>query len=288
MQESFWTHLQDKSVDVLMTMGTRVIYAAIVLIIGLILIRLIMRLIRKIMDKSKTELSLRTFIESLSIALLYAILIFVIGLTVGIKATAFMTIFGAAGIAIGLALQGSLANFAGGLLILVFKPFKIGDEVIVNGIEGEVKDINILYTRIHDWRGEVYTLPNGNVANSAVRNNSAEELRRVQIELHFSFDEDFDRLREIITTEMKKHPDVIQEKPFQLWISNFQDYYIKTSARCWCKNVEYWGVYWDIEEKLKKVLEKNNIKLAIPKQDIYLPEGPRGGGKQQHTIENKE
>ncbi len=286
MNESFLQHLQEKSMEILYTLGSRLIYAIIVLIIGLIVIRLLMRLLKKIMDKANTELSLRSFIESLSIAFLYAILVFVVGLSLGMKASAFMTIFGAAGIAIGLALQGSLANFAGGLLILVFRPFKIGDEVIINGIEGEVKDINILYTRVHDWRGQVYTLPNGTVSNSAVKNNTAEELRRVQIEFHFSFNEDFDRLREIITSEMKKNPDVIQEKPFQLWINNFQDYYIKTSARCWCKSKDYWGVYWAIEESLKKVLEKNNIKLAIPKQDIYLPEGPRGG--KQHTIENKE
>src|SRR5699024_10505499 len=130
--------------------------------------------------------------------ILYAILIFVVGLVIGVKATSFLAIFGAIGVAVGLGLQGSLSNFAGGLLILVFKPFRVGDEVIVNNIQGEVIDINILYTRMSDWRGEVYTLPNGNVANSAVKNNSADAYRRVQVELHFSYEVDFDRLREII------------------------------------------------------------------------------------------
>src|SRR5699024_9839018 len=189
--------------------------------------------------------------------------------------TTFLGIFGAAGIAIGLALQGSLANFAGGLLILVFKPFKIGDEVEIDGVEGEVIDINILYTRLSDWRGQHYTLPNGNVANNAVKNNTAEQFRRVQIELHFGHNEDFDRLREIITSTMIKHPGVVQDKPFQLWISNIQEYYIKTSARCWCKSDEYWGVYWAQEEAIKKALEENGIKLATPKQRIDLP-------KQEH------
>src|SRR5699024_12558772 len=169
------------------------------------------------------------------------------------------------GVAVGLGLQGSLSNFAGGLLILVFKPFRVGDEVIVNNIQGEVIDINILYTRMSDWRGEVYTLPNGNVATSAVKNNSADAYRRVQVELHFSHEEDFDRLREIITAEMNKNPDVDQDRPFQLWISSFETYYLKTSARCWCKTEEFWGVYWAIEESLKKVLAEHDIKLAIPK-----------------------
>lgn len=271
MEENYLTYLKDRGVDLLYGLGPKLIQAVVVLIVGLIIIRFLMGTLRRVMERAKTELSLRSFIESLSIAFLYAFLVFVIGRTLGVAATTFLGIFGAAGIAIGLALQGSLANFAGGLLILVFKPFKIGDEVEIDGVDGEVIDINILYTRLSDWRGQHYTLPNGNVANNAVKNNTAEKFRRVQVELHFDHNEDFDRLREIITSTMKKHPDVLQDKPFQLWINNFQDYYIKTSARCWCKSDEYWGVYWAQEEAIKKALEENGIKLATPKQRIDLP-----------------
>lgn len=272
MDRNFWVYLEGQFSDFIFGFGVKLFYAAIAIIIGLVLIKLIKKIIRSIMERNKTELSLRSFVMSLTSFALYGILVFVVGLVVGIKAASFLAIFGAIGLAVGLALQGSLSNFAGGLLILLFKPFKIGDEVIVNGIEGEVADIDILYTRLSDWRGEVYTLPNGNVANSAVRNNSAEANRRIEIELHFSHDEDFDQLKEIITSEMKAHPDVLQNKPFQFWLSSFQPYYIKTSARCWCKSPEYWDVYWGINERLKKAFNQNDIKLAIPKQEVRQPD----------------
>ncbi len=272
MNKPFWDNLIQQLGDFLYNLGTKAVYAAIALVIGVFIIKLLKKLILKIMDKHGTERSIRAFVTSLTSFVLYALLLYVLGRIIGVKASSFIAIFGAIGVAIGLGLQGSLANFAGGLLILVFKPFRVGDEVEINNIQGEVVDINILYTRISDWRGEIYTLPNGNVANSAVKNNSAEPYRRIQVELHFSHDEDFDRLREIITTTMKKTPLVDQDRPFQLWINNFQPYYIKTSARCWCKSEEYWGVYWEIEERIKKALAENDIQLAIPKQIIYQPD----------------
>lgn len=272
MENDFWTHLESTTVEYLMTIGVKLIYATIVLIAGLVLIRIIMRLLKRVMVKANTELVLRSFVMSFSLFLLYAFLIIGIGLTFGIEASAFITLLGALGIAVGLALQGSLSNFAGGLLILLFKPFKVGDEVIINGIEGEVADINILYTHVHNWRGEYYSIPNGEVSNNTVKNCSSVEFRRVQIELHFSFDEDVDKLREIITSTLKKHPKVIQDKPFQLWINQFEEYYIKMSARCWCKSSEFWGVYWEQEEAVKKVLDKHGIKLAIPTQTIHQPD----------------
>lgn len=272
MEDTFWTNLESQSTDLLITIGIKLIYAAIVLFVGLLLIKLILRMVKSIMKRANTDLALRSFIESLSVSLLYIFLIFSIGLALGIKVSAFMTLIGAAGIAIGLALQGSLSNFAGGVLILLFKPFKVGDEVSINGVEGEIDSINILYTRIHNWRGEYYSMPNGEVSNNVVKNSTTVEYRRVQVELHFSFEEDIDQLREIVTSTLKKHPRVNQDRPFQFRVNNFQDYYIKTSARCWCKSDEYWTVYWDQEEALKKALDQQGIKLAIPRQTVYQPD----------------
>lgn len=268
MKLSFWEHLEQRTENLLFEFGPRFIYAMIFLVVGIFAVKIIMRIIKRIMNRAHTERSIRTFIESLSLAILYAVVAFIIGRTLGIKATAFLGIFGAAGIAIGLALQGSLANFAGGLLILLFKPFKVGDEVSINGVEGEVAEINILYTRVNNWRNEYYTMPNGQVANNVVKNSTVEEYRRVHIDLRFSLEEDVDQLREIITATMKENPNAAKDRPFQLWISGFNDYYMKVSARCWCKSDEYWGVYWQLEESIKKVLEKKGIKMQIPKQSV--------------------
>src|SRR5699024_409445 len=156
-------------------------------------------------------------------------------------ASAFMTALGAASIAIGLALQGRLSNFAGGLLILIFKPFRIGDEVQLNGIWGVIDNIDILYTRVSDWRGQIYTIPNGKVSTEMVFTLSATGIRGIEIELHFAVDEDFDRLRKIIIDEMKKYPTALKDHPFQFRFSGFKDYYIKASARCWSTDENYWG-----------------------------------------------
>lgn len=268
MEKGFVEHFKTIVKDIIYSFGPKLIFAIITFVIGIFLIKLIRGIIMRLLKRAKADLSVQSFMQSMSTALLWGILFFVVGLILGIKASLFITIFGAAGIAIGLALQGSLSNFAGGLLILIFKPFKIGDEVVIEGVEGYVEDINMLYTHVNNWRGEVFSIPNGNVSNNLVRNNSAEEYRRIQIELHFYHDEDIDELREIITSVMKKHPRASAERPFQLRVNSFQDYYIKTSARCWSRTEEYWDVYWDQEEAIKKALAEKGIKLAIPMQAI--------------------
>lgn len=268
MEKGFVEHFKTIVKDIVYSFGPKLIFAIITFVIGIFLIKLIRGIIMRLLKRAKADLSVQSFMQSMSTALLWGILFFVVGLILGIKASLFITIFGAAGIAIGLALQGSLSNFAGGLLILIFKPFKIGDEVVIEGVEGYVEDINMLYTHVNNWRGEVFSIPNGNVSNNLVRNNSAEEYRRIQIELHFYHDEDIDELREIITSVMKKHPRASAERPFQLRVNSFQDYYIKTSARCWSRTEEYWDVYWDQEEAIKKALAEKGIKLAIPMQAI--------------------
>lgn len=271
--KNFWTELISSTLHKFHEFLPRLIYAAIFLIIGVFIIRFLMSMMRRIMKKAKTELSIRGFIESMGMVILYSLLLYLVGRTLGVQASSFIAIFTGATVAIGLALQGSLANFAGGLLILLFKPFKIGDEIqIGNNIHGVVSDINILYTKVHNWRGEYFSLPNGKVANENVRNNSSDEFRRIEIELHFSLDDDFDKIREIVVSTMKKDPLAAHHLPFQLWISSFKDYYVLASARCWSKTTDYWTVYWSQIEAIKKALAENDIQLQVPKQIIEKTE----------------
>ena len=272
VDENFWVHLKSELFDFLFTAGTKAIFAIVILVVGVFLVRALLRWIKRFMRKAKVELSLQTFIESLSIFFLYGILLFIIGRYLGIEASSFLAIFGAIGIAIGLALQGSLANFAGGILILMFKPFRVEDKVIIDGVFGVVDEINILYTRIRTWDGKIITMPNGKVSNNKVENRSILPDRRVQISLNFSFDEDFDELREIIITALAKHPKLVEGKPVQFWLSEMGDDCMKTSARCWAKTEEFWDVYWDQIEAVKKALDRNGIELAIPKRAIYQPD----------------
>lgn len=272
MDKGIWQTIKTDFLGSVKEYGPNVIYAVIVLFVGIFLIKFLLRLLRRILEKSNIEPSLKTFIQSLSVFMLYALLIFAVGITIGIAGSSFMAVFGAGALAIGFALQGSLSNFAGGVLILAFKPFRIDDLVVINGNFGVVKEINILYTRIKTYDGRIITMPNGKVANDDVDNRSMEPYRRVEIKLHFSFEEDFDQLREIITNALKTHPDLVKDKPIQVWLSEMGDYAMKVSARCWSDGEDYWPVYWAQMEAVKKALDKNDIHLAIPKRAIYRPE----------------
>lgn len=269
MDDGIWTKLKDSLVKFLVDFGPNVIYAIIALVVGIFVIRIVMRMLRGLMNKSHVEPSLKTFVQSLSIFILYALLIFVIGIILGIQASSFMAMFGAAALAIGFALQGSLSNFAGGVLILAFKPFKVNDLVEINDNLGFVQKVDILYTQIKTYDGRIVTMPNGRVANNDVDNRSMEPYRRVEINLNFSFDEDFDKLREIITNALKAHPKLAESEPIDVWIIEMGDYAMKISGRCWSKSDDYWEVYFEQMEAVKKALDKNDIHLAIPKRAIY-------------------
>lgn len=274
MNQSIWTQLKDALIKLIVNFGPNLIYAVVALVIGVFMIKLMMRFLAKFLVKSKVEPTLRTFVQSLGVFLSYALLIFIVGRILGIEASSFLAMFGAAALAIGFALQGSLANFAGGVLILAFKPFKINDLVYINDHLGIVHQIDILYTRIKTFDGRIITMPNGKVANDDMDNRSTAPYRRVEIDLNFSFDENFDQLRELLTDTLKKHPNLVKDQPVQVWLTGMGDYAMKVSARCWAHSDVYWDIYFDQMEAVKRALDENDIHLAIPKRAIYQGDNP--------------
>lgn len=269
MDTSFIETLTNFLKESLLYIGPKLIYSVVVLIVGILLIKLIMRILKVALKKSNVELSLKTFVESLSIFLLYGLLFTLIGSLLGIKATSFLAIFGAAGIAIGLALQGSLANFAGGVLILVFKPFKVGDLIHVNNNLGYVIKIDILYTRIITFDGRIITMPNGNVANSDVDNRTMNPLRRVDLKLKFAFDIKMEMIRPIILDVLKAHPMVENEPEPDVWLEEIGESEIRVTARSWVKSTHYWPTYWEQLEAVKSALDKHGIETPIPRRIVY-------------------
>lgn len=268
MDQNFWVNLKDAFLGYLIDTGPKIIYGIVVLIIGFFVIKLVMHFLKRLLSKSKTELSLITFIESLSIFLLWGLLFFIVGSILGIKASSFIAIFGAAGIAVGLALQGSLSNFAGGVLILVFKPFKVGNLIEVNGVLGFVQKIDILYTRVKTYDGRIVTMPNGNLSNSNVDNRSMNPYRRVELDLKFNYNEDMGRIREILLKTLNKHPDILKDPAPDAWLDKIGDYHLIVTSRCWTKSDIFWDVYWDQLEAVKKALDDEGIEIPIPKQKI--------------------
>jgi len=272
MNKEFWYELKEKCIDYLIAIGPRALFGIVVLVLGIFAIKIIMRVLKRILRKSNTELSLLSFVESLSIFVLYGLLFFIIGSILGIEAASFLAIFGAAGIAIGLALQGSLSNFAGGVLILVFKPFKVGDLIYANTNLGFVEKIDILYTRIKTFDGRVITMPNGNLSNSDVDNRTMEKYRRVDLKLKFSYDVDIDAVREVIITALKKHPKLVESPAPDVWLDEIGEYDLKVVARCWVESIDYWPAFWEQLEAVKKALDAEGIEIPIPKRAVYQQE----------------
>ena len=269
MDTDYATYLKDEFFDFIKDVGPTAIKAILALVIGILLIRLFKGLIKRFLRKTNIELSLRTFIESLSSFVLYGFLFTVIGIILGIQATSFIALFGALGIAVGLALQGSLANFAGGVLILAFKPFRVGDLIDVNGKLGEVQKIDILYTRIETFDGRIITMPNGNVANSDVDNRTMNPLRRIDLFLKFSLEEDIDKIREVLLIALADDDRVLATPAPDVWLDKIGDYELVITARSWVNSPDYWPLYWEQLEAVKKALDEEGIQITIPKRGVY-------------------
>lgn len=271
LNKDIWEQYKDRLSEFLFQIGPNVVLALLVLIFGVIFIKILGRLIRKSFTRYNIEPSLGTFVQSLTRFILYALLIVTVGSTLGIKTSSFIAIIGAAGLAIGLALQGSLANFAGGVLILIFKPFRVNDLIYVNNHLGTVIEIDILYTRLATFDNRIITIPNGTMANSDIDNRTMHDKRRIDLKLKLSYDTDIKKAREIVVEAMKKHPEVLEEPAPDMWLDEFGDFDMKISARCWVKPDAWWPVYWQQLEAIKEALDEEGIEIPIPsKREIYL------------------
>ena len=263
-----WNSIKEWFVQAAAELGPKIALAIFLLVGGIILVRMLGRLMNRTFRRYRVEPSLSSFLESLIKFILYALLAVSIGTTLGIKTSSFVAIIGAIGIAIGLALQGSLANFAGGVLILVFKPFKVGDLIHVNGNLGTVIKIDILYTRLVTFDNRIITMPNGNVANSDVDNRTMQETRRADLNLKFHYDTDVKQVREVVVAALKKHPKALAQPAPDLWLDEIGEYELKMVARCWVHPQDYWPVIWEQYEAVKEALDEAGITIPVPRQEV--------------------
>lgn len=273
MSEKFFLELKDNLIDFLWSIGPTVIKAVVALILGIFIVRILKKILKGFMHRAETEPSLRTFVDSLATFLLYGLLFATIGIIIGIEATSFIAMFGGAAIAVGLALQGSLANFAGGVLILVFKPFRVGDLIKVNDVLGFVEQIDILYTRVTTYDGRMVTMPNGNVANSNVDNRTVNQTRRVELTIRVGLDEDVEMLKELMEKTMNAHPGILKTPEPDAWLDEIEEYCLRFTARSWASaDDDFWVVYWEQLTNVKKALDEHGIKIAVPRRDVtYRP-----------------
>ena len=240
--------------------------------ISLLYIKWILKLMERSYTKSELDPMVAKFASSLVKFVLYGVLIVIIIGILGIPTSSFIAALSAAGLAIGLALQGSLSNFAGGVLILVLKPFKVGDYIVDNGTgcEGKVDRIDLFYTKIITVDNRAIFIPNGTLSNSAITNNTEFDIRRVDIEFGIAYASDIDRAKEIIFNIAKADEKALEEKEISVFVSRLDPSQVTITLRVWCDTDYYWDVKARVTEAVKKSFDANGIDIPFDQLQVHI------------------
>jgi small conductance mechanosensitive channel len=245
------------------------LYALIFYLVGRFIVNKLVNGFKLLLEKRDANPSLNTFLVGLIKALLYVSLFIGIATILGLPMSSFLAILGAAGLAIGLALQGSLSNFAGGVLILLFKPFKVGDVITGQGHTGTVSKIDILYTHLLTFDNREVVIPNGNLANSDVVNITAQPRRRVEINVGVSYGSNLQQVREIILEILTADERIHAEPEPVVWLNNFGDSSLNLVVRAWTNTENVWPVYFETMEKIKSAFDRHDIEIPFPQRVIH-------------------
>lgn len=260
----------DQAVGLLMDYGPNVILAIVTLFIGLWVIKLLGKGFRRTMDRAKVDESLKKFLLSLVGILLKVLLVISVVSMLGVQMTSFIAMLAAAGLAVGLALQGSLANFAGGVLLLLFKPFKLGDFIEAQGFMGTVHGIQVFNTILKTPDNKTIFIPNGNLSNGSVTNFSTEGKRRVQWTFGIGYSDDLKKAKDILNSLVKEDNRILGEPEPMVAVSELGDSSVNFVVRVWVNSADYWGVYFDMLEKVKLTFDAQGISIPFPQRDVHV------------------
>lgn len=262
--------LVSKLVDFATTSGFKLLAVIVLVIVGLKAIKWLKKWIRTSPKLDKVDSSLRSFAVSFVSVVLYAILFITVLMILGVPATSFVAVLTTCAAAIGLALQGSLSNFAGGIMILLFKPFKVGDYIEAAGESGTVSEISVVYTELLTVDNKRITIPNGTLTNSVIENYSSEKLRRVDLTFNTSYDCDIEKVKEIIGKVIEAHPMALKNPEPFVRLSAHNESALTYTVRIWCKNADYWDVNFDTIENVKKAFDENGITIPYNQLDVHV------------------
>ena len=254
----------------LVAFGKNLVIAILIFYVGRFIISLVVGALRKVMQKQEVDKTLETFVCNLvRMVLLVVVIIAAIG-ALGIQTTSFIAIFGAAGLAVGLALQGSLSNFAAGVLIVLFRPYKVGDFVEAAGIAGVVEQVQILTTVLKTGDNKQIIVPNSQIMDSIITNYSANDTRRVDMVVGVSYDDDLDKVRSTIQELIDAEERILDDPAPTIAVSELADSSVNFVVRPWVKTSDYWGVMFDLTEAIKKRFDQDGISFPFPQQDVHL------------------
>jgi len=260
----------ERAVDFLVAYAPKLIIALLVLWIGLRVIKFIGKFLKRVFEKRDFDATLSSFLSNLISWTLKVVLLITVISMVGIPTTSFIAVLGAAGLAIGLALQGSLANFAGGILILIFRPFKVGDKIQSQDRVGDVKEIQILFTILASANNETIILPNAGVMSNAIINYTKLGKIRVDLPIGISYDADIAQAKQVILDTLSKDPKVLQDPPPAVGVSQLADSSVNLTVMPWCQPSDYWSVYFNSLEQCKVALDQAGVPIPFPQLDVHL------------------
>ncbi|WP_296698920.1 mechanosensitive ion channel domain-containing protein [Algoriphagus sp.] len=256
-------------ISLAISIGLRIIGALLFYFIAKFIVNKLLKGLKKFLEQRDDAPSLNEFLYGLSKLLLYVIMFGGVLMILGVPASSFLAIFGAAGLAIGLALQGSLSNFAGGLLILAFKPFKVGHVVVAQGHTGTINKIQILYTHMMTFDNQEVIIPNGNLANSDIINMSTQETRRAELKVGVAYGTNIKQAKEIIENIFENDPRALKDPAPFVALNNFGDSSLDIIVRVWAKSADMWPMYFAGMEAINTEFEKHGIEIPFPQRVVH-------------------
>jgi small conductance mechanosensitive channel len=262
--------LQDKGIDLGIDFGLKVATALIIFYVGKFVIGMVVGAIHKLMQKQQIDKTLETFICNLVRTVLMVVVVIAAIGALGVETTSFIAIFGAAGLAVGLALQGSLSNFASGVLIVLFRPYRVGDFIEAAGIAGSVEQVQILTTILKTGDNKQIIVPNSQIMDSIITNYSANPTRRVDMVIGVSYSDDLDKVRETLQELIAADDRILDEPAATIAVSELADSSVNFVVRPWVNAADYWAVKFDLTEAIKKRFDKDDISFPFPQQDVHL------------------
>ncbi len=266
-------YLQDHIPDMI-GFGMKVLFAILFFCIGRIVIRWIRGVVRRSLNRSKADKGVEQFVDSLLKFGLYFLLIFTIATKFGVDTASVAALIASGGVALGLALQGSLSNFAGGVLILLLKPFEVGDYIVedTNHNEGTVKEIQIFYTKLSTIDNKTIVIPNGILTNNSLTNMSAQPERRLNIKIGITYEADLKKAKAVIERLLGEDACVMKDKEIAVFVDALADHAVVIGARGWVNNDEFWPTQWRLLEKIKLVFDEEGIEIAYPQMKVHMAE----------------
>lgn len=262
----------DKYLPVAVSFGIRLILAVVVFLIGTRVIKLLRRIFRRFMERANADTGVIQFLDSLMKAILYFLLIMLLASGFGVDTTSVMALVGSAGLTIGLAFQGSLSNFAGGVLILLIKPFKVGDYIIyvADGLEGTVAEIEMFYTTLLTPDNRKVVIPNGTLSNNSLINVTAQEKRRLDIDVGISYTADLKLARDLCEKLFEENEKILKEEEHVAVVDSLADSAVILKLRFWVKPEDYWAVKWKVTEDVKLLFDAHGIEIPFNQLDVNI------------------